>query len=66
MWKSVELLYLLSAQEEQEMDILPDSMPDRNIARSLAETRGTWKSTWTEPLTIPALSRRACLSATHV
>ena len=46
-WKSVELLYLLSAQEEQEMDILPDSMPDRNIARSLAEARGTWKSTWT-------------------
>ena len=32
-WKSVELLYLLSAQEDREMDVLPDSMPGRNIAR---------------------------------
>ena len=63
-WKSVELLYLLSAQEEQEMDILPDSMPDRNIARSLAETRWYMEEHLDEPLTIPALSRRACLSAT--
>ena len=63
-WKSVELLYLLSAQEEQEMDVLPDSMPDRNIARSLAETRRYIEQHLDEPLTIPALSRRACLSAT--
>ena len=63
-WKSVELLYLLSAQEEQEMDVLPDSMPDRNIARSLAETRRYMEEHLDEPLTIPALSRRACLSAT--
>ena len=63
-WKSVELLYLLSAQEEQEMDVLPDSMPDRNIARSLAETRRYMEQHLDEPLTIPALSRRACLSAT--
>ena len=63
-WKSVELLYLLSAQEEQEMDVLPDSMPDRNIARSLAETRRHMEEHLDEPLTIPALSRRACLSAT--
>ena len=63
-WKSVELLYLLSAQEEQEMDILPDSMPDRNIARSLAEARRYMEEHLDEPLTIPALSRRACLSAT--
>ena len=38
-WKSVELLYLLSAQEEQKIDAFPGSMPERNIARSLAETR---------------------------
>lgn len=63
-WKSVELLYLLSAQEEQEMDVLPDSMPGRNIARSLAETRRYMEEHLDEPLTIPALSRRACLSAT--
>ena len=63
-WKSVELLYLLSTQEEQEMDVLPDSMPDRNIARSLAETRRYMEEHLDEPLTIPALSRRACLSAT--
>ena len=62
-WKSVELLYLLSAQEEQEMDVLPDSMPGRNIARSLAETRWYMEEHLDEPLTIPALSRRACLSA---
>ncbi len=63
-WKSVELLYLLSAQEEQEMDVLPDSMPGRNIARSLAETRRYMEDHLAEPLTIPALSRMAMLSAT--
>ena len=44
-WKSVELLYLLSTQDEQETYTIPGSMPN-------------------ESLTIPALSRRACLSAT--
>ena len=63
-WKSVELLYLLSAQEEQRMAVLPGSMPDRNIARLLAETRRYMEDHLDEPLTISALSRRACLSAT--
>ena len=60
-WKSVELLYLLSTQER---DVLPAPLPDRNIARSLAETRRYMEEHLDEPLTIPALSRRACLSAT--
>ena len=63
-WKSVELLYLLSAQEEQKIDAFPGSMPERNIARSLAETRRYMEEHLDEPLTIPFLSRRACLSTT--
>lgn len=63
-WKSVELLYLLSAQDEQETDTFPGSMPDRNITRSLAETCRYMEEHLDEPLTIPTLSRRACLSAT--
>ena len=63
-WKSAELLYLLSAQEEQKIDAFPGSMPERNIARSLAETRRYMEEHLDEPLTIPVLSRRACLSAT--
>ena len=63
-WKSVELLYLLSTQEEQERDVPPSPMPDRNLARPLAETRWYMEEHLDEPLTIPALSRRACLSAT--
>lgn len=64
-WKSVELLYLLSAQEEQEAaDVFPGSMPDWNIARTLAETRRYMEEHLDEPLTIPALSRQACLSTT--
>ena len=63
-WKSVELLYLLSTQEEQERDVPPSPMPDRNLARPLAETRRYMEEHLDEPLTIPALSRRACLSAT--
>ena len=39
-------------------------MPNRNIARSLAETCRYMEAHLDEPLTIPALSRRACLSAT--
>ncbi len=63
-WKSVELLYLLSTQEEQERDALPSPLPDRNLARQLAETRRYMEEHLDEPLTIPTLSRRACLSAT--
>ena len=46
------------------MSTLPVPMPDRNIARLLAETRRYMEEHLDEPLTIPALSRRACLSAT--
>ena len=63
-WKSVELLYLLSTQDEQETYTIPGSMPNLNIARSLAETRRYMEAHLDESLTIPALSRRACLSAT--
>ena len=63
-WKSVELLYLLSTQDEQGTDTLPGSMPDRNITRLLAEISQYMEDHLDEPLTIPALSRRACLSAT--
>ena len=63
-WKSVEMLYLLSAQEEPEIEALPDSMPDRNMARTLAQTRRYMEEHLDEALTIPVLSRRACLSAT--
>ena len=62
-WKSVELLYLLSTQDEQETYTIPGSMPNRNIVRSLAETRRYMEAHLDESLTIPALSRRACLSA---
>ena len=63
-WKSVEMLYLLSAQEEPETEAPPDSMPDRNMARTLAQTRRYMEEHLDEALTIPVLSRRACLSAT--
>ena len=63
-WKSVELLYLLSTQDEPGTDTLPGSMPDRNITRSLAETCRYMEEHLDEPLTISTLSRRACLSAT--
>ena len=63
-WKSVEMLYLLSAQEEPEIEAPPDSMPDRNMARTLAQTRRYMEEHLDEVLTIPVLSRRACLSAT--
>ena len=63
-WKSVEVLYLLSAQNEQGLDARPGLIPDRNIARSLAETRRYMEEHLDEPLTITVLSRRACLSAT--
>ena len=63
-WKSVELLYRLSAQDEQGADALPDPVLDRNTARSLAETRRYMEEHLGDPLTISTLSRRACLSAT--
>ena len=65
-WKSVELLYLLSTQDEQGTDALPGPMLDRGVAQSLAEIRRYMEEHLDEHLTIPALSRRACLSATTV
>ena len=61
-WKSVELLYLLSAPEKAEADAPPGL--ELGVARALAETRRYMEEHLDEHLTIPALSRRACLSAT--
>lgn len=61
-WKSVELLYLLSAPVERPADSAPAL--EREVARALADTRRYMEAHLDEPLTIPALSRRACLSAT--
>ena len=61
-WKSVELLYLLSAPEEQPADTAPAL--EREAARALADTRRYMEEHLDEPLTISTLSRRACLSAT--
>ena len=61
-WKSVELLYLLSAPEKAETDTAPAL--EREVARALADTRRYMEEHLDEPLTIPALSRQACLSAT--
>ena len=62
----MELLYLLSTQDEQGTDALPGPMLDRGVAQSLAEIRRYMEEHLDEHLTIPALSRRACLSATTV
>ena len=61
-WKSVELLYLLSAPEEP--PAAPAPALEREVVRALAETRRYMEGHLDEPLTIPALSRRSCLSAT--
>ena len=61
-WKSVELLYLLSAPEKAETDTAPAL--EREVARALVDTRRYMEAHLDEPLTIPALSRRTCLSAT--
>ena len=60
-WKSVELLYLLCNPKGQE-DVAPAL--EHETARRLAEIRRYMEEHLDEPLTIPALSRRACLSAT--
>ena len=61
-WKSVELLYLLSAPEKAEADAPPGLEP--GVARALADARRYMEEHLDEPLTIPTLSRRSCLSAT--
>ena len=61
-WKSVELLYLLSAPEKGKTDVAPAL--GREVARALADTRRYMEEHLDEPLTISTLSRRSCLSAT--
>ena len=61
-WKSVELLYLLSAPEKAAADMAPAL--EQEVARALADTRRYMEAHLDEPLTISTLSRRACLSAT--
>ena len=63
-WKSVELLYLLSAPERRTAEPAPASALGQEAIRRLAETRRYMEEHLDEPLTIPVLSRRACLSAT--
>lgn len=63
-WKSVELLYLLSAQEEEVSDAPLSPVLDRKTALVLEETRRYMEEHLDERLTIPILSRRALLSAT--
>ena len=60
-WKSVELLYLLCNPKGQE-----DEVPamERETARRLAEIRRYMEEHLDQPLTIPSLSRQACLSTT--
>ncbi len=61
-WKSVELLYLLSTPEKAAADMVPALK--REVVRALADTRRYMEEHLDESLTIPALSRRSCLSAT--
>ena len=63
-WKSVELLYLLSAPERRTAEPAPASALGQEAIRRLAETRRYMEEHLDESLTIPVLSRRACLSAT--
>ena len=61
-WKSVELLYLLSNPEERAADAAPAL--EREVVRRLDEVRRYMEEHLAEPMTISSLSRRACLSAT--
>jgi len=61
-WKSVELLYLLSAPEEPAAEM--DPVLGQEMIRILTETRQYMEAHLDEPLSILNLSRRACVSAT--
>lgn len=63
-WKSAELLYLLSAPEGNAPNVLPAPALDREVVRVLGKTRRYMEDHLADPLTIPALSRMAMLSAT--
>ena len=62
MWKAAELLYLLCAPQSPAARTPPALA--RGVARALADTRRYMETHLDEPLAIPALSRRACLSTT--
>ena len=59
-----ELLYLLSAPEGNALNVLPVPALDREVVRVLGKTRRYMEDHLADPLTIPALSRMAMLSAT--
>lgn len=61
-WKAAELLYLLCAPQPPAARTPPALA--RGVARALADTRRYMETHLDEPLAIPALSRRACLSTT--
>ena len=61
-WKSVELLYLLSVSEEVPKDRA--SMIEKEPAFAVEDILWYMEEHLDEPLTITELSRRACLSAT--
>ena len=61
-WKSVELLYLLSVSEEVPKDRA--SMTEKEPAFAVEDILWYMEEHLDEPLTITELSRRACLSAT--
>ena len=63
-WKSAELLYLLSAPEGNALNVLPVPALDREVVRVLGKTRRYMEDHLADPLTIPALSRMAMLSTT--
>lgn len=60
-WKSAELLYLLSASEKTTAIV---SELERDVTRALTDTLRYMEEHLDDPLTIPILSRRACLSST--
>ena len=63
-WKSVELLYLLSAPEEPAVEMAP--VLDQELTRTLAETRRYMEAHLDEPLSILNLSRRACVLCNYI
>ena len=63
-WKSVELLYLLSAPKGQTEEPSPAPALDREALRRLDQTRQYMENHLEQPLTIQSMSRHACLSAT--
>ena len=55
---------MLSAPEGNALNVLPVPALDREVVRVLGKTRRYMEDHLADPLTIPALSRMAMLSAT--